>query len=241
MPKNRSTLSLEGVRSLIKARETLARHLTAALPLELTIEQLRELNRDPARLQSARDRMLVEIMNGADVEWDQSCRFPTWRTVKVGTHGRSVTRLVSAMSATEVDAEAGRFMREDWFNWSFARSVREIHLVRVSLGDLGCEPSATLFETLRKVAREAGLKECNREVALQLRRVHIDQPAGEMLAVVTQFFPTYDANGFLVWREPRRSGGQKWLSLLRGNRTGEGNCLPYGATYEDIKYIFRAP
>lgn len=123
-----------------------------------------------------------------------SFRFPTWKTIKLGTGLQSADEFREAL-------KNGGFCIGSWGDnilgkpaFKAATKETEIELINVSVAELGFKNCATRADIYKK-ALELGLELCPNEVGPQLRLQYRDQPKGELLLIAME--PITDSSGDL--------------------------------------------
>lgn len=140
-------------------------------------------------------------------------KFPTWRTIRIGTH-RSADELRGAIIAAgnQISEWGGDILSKV----CASRKAKDLELVMVTVAELGFENGATLREIYER-AKTLGLDLCPAEAGPQLRLQYTDQPMNEWLLVAME--PITDSDGYLrVFSVARNSDG----SWLRASYVGPG-------------------
>jgi len=131
--------------------------------------------------------------------------FPTWKTVKLGTH-KSANDLSKSL-------RSNGFWISNWAadilkKTTFAPAETEIELVLVTVADLGFT-KATRRDAIYDRAKELGLDLVPAEVGPQLRLQYADQPMNEWMVMGME--PIAGSGGSLHVFGVTRSVGGLWL------------------------------
>lgn len=126
-------------------------------------------------------------------------KFPTWKTVRIGTHKKlnSLRKDIekNGFNIAYGCGSAGGFMTKELFyhfeKVTLAKEETMVDLVNISVGDLGFE--TTVLRNIYARAIESGLSLCLAEVGPQLRLQYADQPFGEKLHIAMETI--YGADG----------------------------------------------
>ncbi|OGY90598.1 MAG: hypothetical protein A3B30_00110 [Candidatus Komeilibacteria bacterium RIFCSPLOWO2_01_FULL_52_15] len=159
--------------------------------------------------------------------------FPTWKTIKLGTH-KDALALESALK----DAD---FQILDWANdimgkpaFTLASEETSIDLVTATVAELGFTRSSGYNAICGRI-RELGYELCPAEVGPQLRFQYKDQPLGKLLviameAIASSLDAIFDPRAVLnVFYVEHNDGGQG-LSTLYG---GPGDVFN-----PDVRFVF---
>lgn len=154
------------------------------------------------------------------------CIFPTWRTVKLGTH-KDVKALRKAMenAGIKIGDYASSMLKHTMF--TVASAETEIELVRVSVAELGFPKGATRA-AIYDAARAKGLSVCPAEVGPQVRLQYLDQPMNEWFLIGMEPIPDSDDNPLVFSVE--HDGYGRWLFSNVGHAEG--------VWYGDARWVF---
>lgn len=141
----------------------------------------------------------------------QTAEFPTWKTLKLGTH-----KDAAALKQSLVDEgfKIG-FWAEDVFGKvTVSSEEKDVDLVVLSVAELGFKKGARYDQICAK-AQELGLELCPDEVGPQLRKQYKDQPKGEWIVVAMKALA--DSDGDLIVFNVGHGDDGLWLSGYHGD------------------------
>lgn len=155
---------------------------------------------------------LKNVLNGVAIIKMLERVFPTWRTIKLGTH-----KNVKALKKAITDASQ---QISDWSNdimgkpaFTLASEEISIDLVTATVAELGFTGN-TRYDAICARIRELDYELCPAEVGPQLRRQYTDQPPHEVLVVAMEAISGSDGDLFVF--RVRHSRGGRWLSTYFG-------------------------
>ncbi len=147
-------------------------------------------------------------------------KFPTWRTVKLGTH-KTVEEFITAIEAG--GSQLSKWARDIITKVTLAKEPTELDLVVITGSDVGLEGRYTTAQ-VNAAAEAHGLLKCPAEVGPALREQYPEQPKGEGLHVAMEPVADSDDNFsvFLV----AHSDDDRWLSARSGrpDRVWRSGC-----------------
>lgn len=135
----------------------------------------------------------------------QTAEFPTWKTLKLGTH-----KDANALKQSLVDEgfKIGSWAEDVFGKVAVSSEEKEVDLVVLSVAELGFKKGAR-FDQICAKAQELGLDLCPEEVGPQLRKQYKDQPKGEWIVVAMKALT--DSVGRLRVFYVARDDDELWL------------------------------
>lgn len=163
---------LEVIAAIVKASPRILRSIVRNLTHETAKKWIGD--------QKGLEKVLIEA--GRNVLMVTQCKFPIWKTIRLGTGLKTDDDFCKSLKSCghRIGGWGNRILGSPEF--TVATKETEIDLVVVSNADLGFKGGACLKDTYER-ALEFGLILCPNEVGPQLRRQHIDQPMGERLLI----------------------------------------------------------
>lgn len=136
--------------------------------------------------------------------------FPTWKTIRLGTHRSHKNFLDAYFSEAEIAGPAMDLLKRV----TLAPAETELPLVNVSVRELGFSEGAILMQVYTR-AWECGLQLVPAEAGLQLRMQYLDQPEKAPLHVGMQPLP--DPEGYQSVFYLARITGLLWVTADYGH------------------------
>ena len=154
----------------------------------------------------------------------QAVEFPTWKTLKLGTH-----KDAAALRQSLVDEgfKIGSWAEDVFGKVTVSSEEKEVDLVVLSVAELGFKKGARYDQICAK-AQELGLELCPDEVGPQLRKQYKDQPRREWIVVAMKALTV--SGGYLSVFGVGHDVDGLWLDGYSGR--------PGSHWHADLRFVF---